>query len=67
MAPPRSARANAGIASSSFQDAEAHERLMGRRSHRLAPLLILNDGDRVLDVGCGTGSLTLALVQRDDR
>ena len=38
---------------------------MGRWSRRLAPLLIgfagLSDGDRVLDVGCGTGSMTFAL------
>ena len=50
-----------------FQNAEAYELLMGRWSRRLAPLLIgfggLSDGDRVLDVGCGTGSLTFALPQ----
>jgi SAM-dependent methyltransferase len=64
---PTSAPANASIASSGFQDAEAYEQLMGRWSRRLAPLLIefggLNDGDRVLDVGCGTGSLTFALPE----
>src|ERR1044071_1725195 len=48
-----------------FQNAEAYEHLMGRWSRRLAPLLIhcggLSDGDRVLDVGCGTGSLAFNL------
>ena len=40
---------------------------MGRWSRRLAPLLIrfggLSDDDRVLDVGCGTGSLTFTLPE----
>lgn len=51
-----------------FRNAEGYERLMGRWSRRLAPLLIgfagLSEGDRVLDVGCGTGSLTFTLPQR---
>jgi ubiquinone/menaquinone biosynthesis C-methylase UbiE len=46
-------------------DATTYEQVMGRWSRRLAPLLIefggLADGDRVLDVGCGTGSLSFAL------
>jgi len=46
-------------------NADAYEQVMGRWSRRLAPLLIgfggVADGDRVLDVGCGTGSLTFAL------
>src|SRR5215831_8195315 len=54
--------ANAG-----FGDAKAYEQVMGRWSRRLAPLLIrfgsLADGDRVLDVGCGTGSLTFTLPE----
>jgi ubiquinone/menaquinone biosynthesis C-methylase UbiE len=40
---------------------------MGRWSRRLAPLLIrfggLSNGARVLDVGCGTGSLTFTLPE----
>jgi tRNA1(Val) A37 N6-methylase TrmN6 len=40
---------------------------MGRWSRRLAPLFIdfaeITDGERILDVGCGTGNLTFALSQ----
>ena len=48
-------------------NADAYEQVMGRWSRRLAPLVIqfggLADGDRVLDVGCGTGSLSFALAE----
>ena len=48
-------------------NANAYERVMGRWSRRLAPLLIrfggIADGDRVLDVGCGTGNLSFALPE----
>ena len=51
----------------SFHNAEAYEQFMGRWSRRLAPLLIrfggLSDGDRVLDVGCGTGSLAFSVPE----
>jgi SAM-dependent methyltransferase len=51
-------------------DAQAYQRLMGRWSVRLAEELIafagIEAGDRVLDVGCGTGSMALALAGRPE-
>jgi SAM-dependent methyltransferase len=50
------------------RDAGNYERLMGRWSRRLAPLFIehagIADGENVIEIGCGTGSLTFALPQK---
>ncbi len=50
-----------------FEVAEAYEVSMGRWSWQLAPLIVefvgVRDGQSVLDVGCGTGSLSATLAR----
>ncbi len=47
-----------------FSESDGYERFMGRWSRRLAPLFVtfagVTEGDRVLDVGSGTGALSVA-------
>ena len=47
-----------------FSESDGYEQFMGRWSRRLAPLFVtfagVTEGDRVLDVGSGTGALSAA-------
>ena len=51
-------------------NAAGYEQLMGRWSRRLARKFIdftgISDGERILDIGCGTGSLTFTLARAAD-
>ncbi|APG14489.1 SAM-dependent methyltransferase [Bradyrhizobium japonicum] len=51
-------------------NAAGYEQLMGRWSRRLARKFIdftgVSDGERILDIGCGTGSLTFTLAKAAD-
>src|SRR3954454_20718205 len=53
---------------STFNDSDAYELQMGRWSRRLAEPFLdfagVAGGERILDVGCGTGSLTFAIAER---
>ena len=55
-----------GASSDSWTDGEAYDALMGRWSRTLAPQFVkwarLPPGAKILDVGCGTGSLSRALA-----
>ena len=68
--PLQSTPSNGPATTFTGRTASVYEQAMGRWSRLLAPLLIRFGGvvadDRVLDVGCGTGSLTFTLPEVAD-
>lgn len=68
LAGPVHAQAPAGGGAPMFSRSEGYERYMGRWSRKLAPDYIafagVRNGERVLDVGTGTGAVAAALATR---